>query len=181
MTKIRISGISDLADARAASALGVDFIGLNLTMGDPFALSPIKVHDYLQWLTGVEVVAQTHHLDIEKALRFAELLDLKWIEIDASRTDGQEIPKKVWLRYQGTLSQQKTAQNIYLTGADKLPESFEGNRKNVFIESGNGVSDREILEAGYSVNLKVDDFKTTEGTDWDALGKRVDLFLPSNA
>lgn len=170
-----------MADARAASALGVDFIGLNLTMGDSLALSPIKVHDYLQWLTGVEVVAQTHHLDIKKALRFAELLNLKWIEIDTDRTEERETPEKVWLRHQVVISPQNTTQNIYLSGADKLPESFEGDRKKIFIESGNGVSDREILEAGYSVDLSVGGFKTTEGTDWEALGKRVDLFLPSNA
>jgi len=81
MTKIRISGIYDLATARATAALNIDFIGLNLTHGEKNAISPIKVSDYTQWLSGVKIIAQVHHLNQGKAERFIELLNLPYAEI----------------------------------------------------------------------------------------------------
>jgi len=81
MTKIRISGVCNLADARAAAAQNIDFLGLNLTAGTENAISPIKVADYVQWLSGVSIVAELKHLTEEKALRFLELLNLKYAEI----------------------------------------------------------------------------------------------------
>ncbi len=94
MTKIRISKVSDLATARACATLNIDFIGLNLTHGTPNAISPIKVNDYTQWLSGIEVVAQVHHLDEEKALKFMSLLNLQHAEILGDNySNGSE---KLW-------------------------------------------------------------------------------------
>ena len=62
-----------MATARATAALNIDYIGLNLTHGTKNAISPIKVGDYTQWLSGVKIVAQVHHLNQEKAQRFIEI------------------------------------------------------------------------------------------------------------
>lgn len=177
MTKVRISGISNLGDARAVSALGVDFIGMNLTQGDPNALSPIKVHDYLQWLTGIQVVAQVHHLDIEKSQRFAELLDLNWVEINWPEKQNIDLPKNLWVSCKHEVPTGEKAKYVCLSEPTKLPEPLMDDPSSIFITPTDDISIKDIAEAGYSINLPIEAYKKGEETDWAMLENSLSGYL----
>lgn len=154
MTLVRISNVSDLATARACAALDIDFIGLNLSHGKPNAISPIKVNDYAQWLSGIEIVAQAHHLDEAKAQRFMELLNLKHVEIltenYAEGGKGMWYSGSITCEMNGTLVSKESADNAYLqlSSLDDI-DSVNANKIDVPItlfESENGI-DWELVSA----------------------------------
>ncbi|MBI1182663.1 hypothetical protein GC194_00220 [bacterium] len=162
MTKIRISGISNLADARAAATLPVDYIGLNLNLAQPGAISPVKVSDYLQWLSGVTVVAQVHHLNQEKALRFIELLELPFAEINFET--GYEANDKIWYWIDNRIEIPSKAS--YVVG------NLTDNKVNRFVRLNpeNKTTVEAIVKAGVAgIDLHIADFKQDGETNWEEL------------
>ncbi|MBI3141223.1 MAG: hypothetical protein HYZ16_00195 [Bacteroidetes bacterium] len=93
--EVRISGISDLASARAANGLGPDYMGLLLATHGTGGISPIQVPDLVQWLPQARLVGQAHHLDADKALRLAELLQLGFAEVLPAA--AQVFSPKLWV------------------------------------------------------------------------------------
>ncbi|MGB0428896.1 MAG: hypothetical protein ACPGLV_00385 [Bacteroidia bacterium] len=155
MTNIRISKVSDLATARACAALNINYIGLNLTHGSPNAISPIKVNDYIQWLSGIEVVAQAHHLDEVKAQKFMDLLNLKHVEILSENyvTGG----KGFW--YYGDNVEDVNGTIV----------SLNQNNKGYFV-----VTDLENISVNQThIDLPITLFEQDEGINWELVDQVI--------
>ncbi|MFY0673570.1 MAG: hypothetical protein JXQ87_09195 [Bacteroidia bacterium] len=156
MTLVRISNVSDLATARACAALDIDFIGLNLSHGKPNAISPIKVNDYIQWLSGIEIVAQAHHLDERKAKRFMELLNLKHVEILAE--NYEEGGQGMW--YCGSLN---SPLNGTLVSKEPITDAY-------FELSATQIANQSITK---KIDLPINLFETENGIDWDLVASTI--------
>lgn len=156
MTLVRISNVSDLATARACAAVDIDFIGLNLSHGKPNAISPIKVNDYVQWLSGIEIVAQAHHLDEAKAQRFMELLNLKHVEILAE--NYAEGGKGMW--YSGSIS-----------GEIKGTLVSNENLENAYFPLSTLENLDSIKAIKFDVPITL--FESENGIDWDLVNSTI--------
>lgn len=163
MTKIRISGVTDLGTARAVAALPIHFVALNITPAQKDFVSPIKIPDYLQWLSGVEVVLQAHHLNVEQAQKIASLLKVDHVELLAEQLVVATSDVKLW---------------AYETEAKSVPEAFA-----VVTESPEELSERRFYRIkdaaerptnSQAFDINVLDFSDSEGVDVQALGVLVE-------
>lgn len=168
MTKIRISGISDLATARATAALDINYIGLNLTHGSEKAISPIKVSDYTQWLSGVQIIAQVHHLSQNKAERFIDLVNLPFAEIlDVNATDVNDSIWNFTDSYDTNLMHSASTKNINVALSDFKSQVFLKTNASEYLNiddlKAKGILNFDIeidgfIEEGQLVFEKLDSF-----------------------
>lgn len=167
MTKIRISGVTDLGTARAVAALPVQYIALNITPTEERFVSPIKVPDYLQWLSGIEVVLQAHHLNAEQAQKIAGLLNVKHIELLAEKVEVSETEVKLW-SYEG--NEPTNLDAAFASSTTEATDLTEGSYYRIK-ELANKPQDASAFD------INVQDFETPEGVDMEAVAQLVEALL----
>ena len=168
MTKIRISGISDLAMARGGAALDVDYLGLHLDPRVENAISPLKIADFAQWLQGVKLIAQTHHLSSDKALRFVELLPVYSAEIKLS--ENSKIDASLWVS-SASISDEYT--NMVVPHSSILDTE---TKKDVYVQIS--INEKENIESFlqrgfHNFDLFVSEEQHQNGVNWDELGELI--------
>ncbi|WP_164969635.1 hypothetical protein [Aquirufa rosea] len=78
-TRVKVSSIDNLSDARYCAGMGVDWLG--------FALDQMPLEKYKEirnWLSGVEIVAELSGLSIDQIKEILVSYAPDWIEIDSS-------------------------------------------------------------------------------------------------
>ncbi|MCC5920487.1 MAG: phosphoribosylanthranilate isomerase [Cyclobacteriaceae bacterium] len=81
-TKVKVSGINNLSDARYCAGMGVHFQGFNLEEGTEGAISPQVFSEISGWLSGVDFVAEFSNATKETIRATIDQLEgLKFIQI----------------------------------------------------------------------------------------------------
>ena len=152
-----------MSTARAVATLDCDFVALNITPSENTFVSPIKVPDYMQWLSGVEVVLQAHHLSPEQAVKIAGLLNVSHVEIQAGESFTTGDSTHLWAFK--TKSEQSTA-GAYAVVGNEI-DLLEGN---AFLKVKNApATSNESL----SYDIDVKGFENADGLDFDALESAI--------
>lgn len=151
-----------MSTARAVAALDCDFVALNITPSEEVFVSPIKVPDYMQWLSGVEVVLQAHHLNAEQALKIGGLLHVNHVEILADHSFDVEGSIHLWARRTKAEQSGKGAYAI----VDTVLDGIEGNVFRRFQGS-------ESQKNATAYDIDVQDFEASDGLDFDAIEQLI--------
>ena len=80
-TKIKLSNITNLSDARFAAAVGIDYIGFCFDTNDTNYIPPIKAKEIFEWTSGAIVVAEFGEQSIEEIKDISELLNVDYVEM----------------------------------------------------------------------------------------------------
>lgn len=80
-SKIKLSNITNLSDARFAAAVGIDYIGFCFDTNDVNYIPPVKAKEIFEWTSGTIVVAEFGEQSIEEIKDISELLGVDFIEI----------------------------------------------------------------------------------------------------
>jgi hypothetical protein len=57
-SKIKLSNINNLSDARFAAAVGIDYIGFCFDADDASYIPPVKAKEIFEWTSGINIVAE---------------------------------------------------------------------------------------------------------------------------
>lgn len=63
-TFVKISGVTNLSDARYCAGMGVDMIGFPLDPDNEKYVNPEKYQEIVNWLSGVQFVGEFNHSDL---------------------------------------------------------------------------------------------------------------------
>jgi phosphoribosylanthranilate isomerase len=63
-TKVILSSVTNLSDARYASGMGVDYIGFNINPQNDQYVTPKQVKMITEWLSGVKIIGNIDNLDV---------------------------------------------------------------------------------------------------------------------
>ncbi len=87
-TKVKICGLTQLADARYCAGAGADYLGFVQTPGRPRYVEPAVAKDIIDWLDGVEAVGVFVNED-------AEAINRRCAEVGfgLAQLDGHEPPE----------------------------------------------------------------------------------------
>ncbi len=91
-TKVKVSSIENLSDARFCAGMGVDLLGF------PMPKIPLdKFNEIRNWLAGVTIVGEAHHCTVDEIIMFCNLYKPDYLEVDAqvnlTHLADIEIPK----------------------------------------------------------------------------------------
>lgn len=112
-SKIKLSNITNLSDARFAAAVGIDYIGFCFDANDSNYIPPVKAKEIFEWTSGTLVVAEFGEQSLDEIRDISELLSVDFIEIHNSILPDEltelKVPliKKVDLDNFDTISLQK--------------------------------------------------------------------------
>jgi len=82
-TFVKISGVSNLSDARYCAGMGVDQLGFNLNPNEDDAVSPDLFMEIKDWVAGVELVGEFDMMKYEDLALAQQSLPLDLIEISS--------------------------------------------------------------------------------------------------
>lgn len=100
-TKIKLSRVNNLSDARFAAAVGIDYIGFCFEPAHAAYIAPIKAKEIMDWLTGSNLVAEFGSQELAVIKDISELLNVDAVEIendilpDELPAIGRAIIKKI--------------------------------------------------------------------------------------
>jgi phosphoribosylanthranilate isomerase len=80
-SKIKLSNITNLSDARFAAAVGIDYIGFCFDTNDVSYIPPVKAKEIFEWTSGTNIVAEFGEQSIDEIKDVSELLSVDFIEI----------------------------------------------------------------------------------------------------
>ena len=87
--KIKICGITNLTDAEAAVAMGVDVLGFNFYEGSPRYIGPQKAHQIVMRLPGfVQIAGVFVNATVEEIKKTASQVRLDWVQLHGDETPG---------------------------------------------------------------------------------------------
>lgn len=93
MTKIKICGLTNLADARFATGAGADFLGFVQHEGSPRYTSPKAVAEIVSWLYGARTVGVFVNRPPDAVNRDAETAGFEFVQLhgDESPASAREL------------------------------------------------------------------------------------------
>jgi phosphoribosylanthranilate isomerase len=150
-TKIKLSNITNLSDARYAAAVGIDYIGFCFDANDTNYIPPVKAKEIFEWTSGTIIVAEFGKQSINEIKDISELLSVDFIEIANSMLPNElanfQIPlvKKIDL---DTFN--KTTLNKEIEAYKMICHSFH-----FFSSSGKDDFDKDTLKVLCENNLIV--------------------------
>ena len=83
-TLVKVGKVNNLTDARYCAGMGVDMIGFCLDEDDPAYLSVDQINGITGWISGVKLVGETKHFDIDKINQLIDDLNLDYIQLNGS-------------------------------------------------------------------------------------------------
>ena len=83
-TLVKVGNVNNLTDARYCAGMGVDMIGFCLDEEDPAYLPIDQINAITGWMSGVKIVGETNHFDIEKINNLIEELNLDYVQLNGS-------------------------------------------------------------------------------------------------
>lgn len=140
-TLVKISGITNLSDARYCAGMGVDMLGFSMDADSPNYVESARFREIRGWVAGVQIVGETSATDPE---RIEQLLQ-------TYQPDVLQIDEPALLRYLSTFDKPLILRvNLLHTTLDQLDTLFQ--------TSVTG-ADFVLLESHSAVHME-DDFKT---------------------
>lgn len=159
-----------MATARAVTALDIDFMCIDITPNSKVFVSPIKIPDFRQWLSGIQLVLKAHHLNADQAFKLSGLLDVQHVEIALNETSDEKV--SIW--YGG--AEDVDTGSFHALLLDELPGSgvVAGNAYYKITE--NELSKPEIIiKSGANIDLDLALFSDGESVDLEQLESFVKL------
>ncbi len=86
MTKVKICGITTLADARYASGAGADYLGFIQFEGSPRYVAPDVARDIINWVYGSKPVGVFVNEDAERVNEICELAGFDYVQLHGDET-----------------------------------------------------------------------------------------------
>jgi phosphoribosylanthranilate isomerase len=83
-TKIKLSPITNLSDARFAAAAGIEYMGFCFDPSSPDFLLPIKAREILEWTSGSHAIGEFGDQSIEEISELSELLQMDVVLLNNS-------------------------------------------------------------------------------------------------
>lgn len=80
-TKVYISGINNLSDARYCAGMGVEFMGFNLKPESPEYITPEKFREITGWISGVYMVGEFGNSTPEVIESIVTAIEIDYIEV----------------------------------------------------------------------------------------------------
>jgi len=124
-TLVKISGVTNLSDARYCAGMGVDMLGFSMDANAPDYVDPQKFGEIRGWVMGVQIVGETGSIDPEQIEQMLETYQPDLLQVD----DAAMIPylstfdKPIILRIDLallTLDQLETLGHAGAVGADYI-------------------------------------------------------------
>lgn len=122
-TLVKISGVTNLSDARYCAGMGVDLLGFSMDADASDYVDPSKFAEIRGWVTGVQIVGETGSIDPEQIEQLLDTYQPDLLQVD----DAAMIPylstfdKPIILRIDLallTLNQLETLAHASLAGAE---------------------------------------------------------------
>jgi len=82
ITKLKLSPVTNLADARFAAAAGIEYIGFCLNPNDADFILPIKAKEILDWISGSHAIAYFGNQDLDEIISLSELLHMDVVALE---------------------------------------------------------------------------------------------------
>jgi len=176
-TKLKICGITDLADARYLAGEGVDYLGFVQHEDSPRYVVPSLVSDMLEWLYGPESVGVFVNKSAEEVNQIAATAGFDYVQLhgeespETCRAVERPIIKAIRVRHDASSDQLRAIMERY----DGLVEHFLLDTHNSSVWGGTGESfnwrlARE-LSTDYSIFL-------AGGIDADNIERAVKTMRP---
>jgi phosphoribosylanthranilate isomerase len=86
MTKVKICGITTLADARYASGAGADYLGFIQHEGSQRFVAPDMARDIINWVYGAQSVGVFVDKDAEKVNEICDLTGFEFVQLHGSES-----------------------------------------------------------------------------------------------
>jgi phosphoribosylanthranilate isomerase len=83
-TKIKLSPITNLSDARFAAAAGIEYMGFCFDPSSPDFLLPIKAREILEWTSGSHAIGEFGDQSIEEISELSDLLQMDVVLLNNS-------------------------------------------------------------------------------------------------
>lgn len=84
ITKLCLSPITNLADARFAAAAGIEYVGFCLNPNDADFILPIKAKEILDWISGSHAIAYFGEQDLDEIISLSDLLNMDVVALENS-------------------------------------------------------------------------------------------------
>ncbi|MCG9879469.1 MAG: hypothetical protein MH472_02615 [Bacteroidia bacterium] len=84
ITKLKLSPVTNLADARFAAAAGIEYVGFCLNPSDADFILPIKAKEILDWISGSHAIAYFGEQDLDEIISLSELLNMDVVALENS-------------------------------------------------------------------------------------------------
>lgn len=140
-TLVKISGVTNLSDARYCAGMGVDMLGFSMDTDSPNYVEPSKFSEIRGWVAGVQIVGETSAIDPE---RIEQLLQ-------TYQPDVLQIDEPALLPYLSTFDRSLILRvNVLHTTLDQLDTLFQTSVIG---------ADFILLESNSAIHMD-DDFKT---------------------
>ncbi|MDP1728246.1 MAG: hypothetical protein Q8M15_15770 [Bacteroidota bacterium] len=92
LTKLKLSPITHLADARFAAASGIDYMGFCFDTASPDFITPIKAKEIIEWTSGSQTVAEFGKQTLQEIIEISELLNMDMVALN-----NQILPDELML------------------------------------------------------------------------------------
>lgn len=92
MASLKLSPITNLADARFAAAAGFQYMGFCFDPNSPDFLLPIKAREILEWTSGSHAVGEFGDQDLQEIIDLSDLLNLDVVLLN-NRILPDELPQ----------------------------------------------------------------------------------------
>jgi phosphoribosylanthranilate isomerase len=141
-TKLKICGITDLADARYLAGEGVDYLGFVQHEDSPRYVVPSLVSDMLEWLYGPESVGVFVNKSAEEVNQIAATAGFDYVQLhgeespETCRAVERPIIKAIRVRHDASSDQLRAIMERY----DGLVEHFLLDTHNSSVWGGTGES-----------------------------------------
>jgi phosphoribosylanthranilate isomerase len=83
-TFVKISGITNLSDARYCAGMGVDMLGFSMDADTPDYVNPTRFAEIRQWIAGVQIVGETQQTNPETIETLLETYQPDALQVDES-------------------------------------------------------------------------------------------------
>ncbi|MFN4972127.1 MAG: phosphoribosylanthranilate isomerase [Bacteroidota bacterium] len=96
-TRLKLSGINNLSDARFAAAAGFEYIGFCFNPESAHYLAPVKAKEIIDWTTGCAISGEFGHQPVQEIADISTLLNLDVVELNNSLLPDelQQIDKAI--------------------------------------------------------------------------------------
>lgn len=125
LTKIKLSSVNNLSDARYAAAVGIDYIGFCFDHTHPQYIAPIKAKEMMDWITGSFLVAEFGNQSLESIIDISDVLGFEIIEVDNDLLPEQltQLNKSIIKKIDVTLLSNELLKNV-IQAYDGVCDSF---------------------------------------------------------
>lgn len=98
-TLVKISGITNLTDARYCAGMGVEMVGFGIDESTNDFIGFQKIQDIIQWLSGVQLVGEITNQNIEKVSEYGfDFIETANLQIIDNQADSSNSSSKIILK-----------------------------------------------------------------------------------